>query len=310
MPGPHPARRSLGRPRLPNEVRAVYPFDHNWFRAGGYTLHYLDEGGRRDPVVLLLHGNPTWSFLYRHFIPPLVDAGYRVIAPDYLGFGLSDKPSDERLYTIPHHVSRLVALLDDLRIDDAVLFAQDWGGPIGFGAELARPDLIKGLVLGNTFWGEASNFQRSVPMWRALHGPVAGPLLLGKRGMFVEALRLSGPRDMPQAVLDAYALPFSAGGSRVGTLAFPRAISTGPGHPMHPLVQRILEILPKMDVPARLVWGAEDAVFPPDEQGARFAELLPRAGEVELVDGARHFVQEYDPEACVQAILSVAEEAL
>lgn len=294
---------------LPDHVRALYPFESRWAEVSGYTLHYLDEGPPDAPVALLLHGNPTWSFLYREFVPPLVGAGYRVVVPDHLGFGLSDKPTDESVYAISHHVARLVALLDRIGVGRAVLFCQDWGGPIGMGACLNRPNLIAGLVLANTFWGEAATFQRGVPFWRALHGPVAGPLLLGRRGMFTNALRLSAPQDMPEAVWDAYRLPFADASSRTGTLAFPRAISLGPGHPTQPLAERILEALPTWDVPVRLVWGASDGVFTPDEQGARFVELLPRATGIERIEGARHFVQEYAPRECTEAILEVAEEA-
>ena len=300
----------MDRVRLPEHIRALYPFTSRWAEIGGHTLHYLDEGARdRTEAIVLLHGNPTWSFLYRDFVPPLRDAGYRVVVPDYLGFGLSEKPFDEGLYAITHHAGRLRALLAQIGVERAVLFCQDWGGPIGMGAVLAQPDLLAGLVLANTFWGESSSFQRSVPMWRALHGPVAGTLLLGRRGMFVNAMRLSGPRDAPAAVWDAYRLPFLDADSRVGTLAFPRAISTGRGHPTQPLADAILEALPTWDVPVRLPWGADDAVFPPDEQGARFAELLQRGVEVEAIPGARHFVQEYAPDVCTQATLDVAREA-
>lgn len=299
------------RLELPAHVKELYPFESHYATIGGYTLHYIDEGPRDGHVMLLLHGNPTWSFVYRDFIPRLVESGYRVIAPDYLGFGLSDKPSEESVYAIVHHVGRLVALLDHLNVSNAVLFLQDWGGPIGMGAVLARPHLLAGLVLANTFWGEASDFQHSVPFWRALHGPVAGPLLLSRRSMFVNALKLSGPPDMSPAVWDAYTLPFADASSRMGTLAFPRAISMGTNHPTQALADRIVEALPHWNVPARLVWGEADAVFPAKEQGAKFISLLPRATleHVRHIPGARHFVQEYAATECVQALSDVAEEA-
>jgi len=299
------------RLELPAHVKALYPFESKYFQVGGYTLHYLDEGPRDGRVMLLIHGNPTWSFIYRDFIPRLVESGYRVIAPDYLGFGLSDKPSEESVYAIVHHVGRLVALLDHLNVSNAVLFLQDWGGPIGMGAVLARPHLLAGLVLANTFWGVQSDFQKNVPFWRALHAPVGGPLLLGRRGMFVNALKLSAPADMPEAVWDAYTLPFADASSRMGTLAFPRAISTGPNHPTQQLADRILEAMPRWRVPVRLVWGEADAVFPAQEQGAEFIAKLPRATleHVRHIPGARHFVQEYAATECVQALVDVAEEA-
>jgi pimeloyl-ACP methyl ester carboxylesterase len=299
------------RLQLPPHISELFPFESRYATIGGYTLHYVDEGPRDGKVMLLLHGNPTWSFVYREFIPRLVGNGYRVIAPDYLGFGLSDKPSEESVYAIAHHVGRLVALLDHLDVQNVVMFCQDWGGPIGMGAVLARPHLLAGLVLANTFWGEASDFQHSVPFWRALHGPVAGPLLLGRRGMFVNALKLSAPPDMPDAVWQAYQLPFADASSRMGTLAFPRAISMGKGYPTQQLADRILEALPHWNVPVRLVWGEADAVFPAQEMGAKFVSLLPRATleHVRHIPGARHFVQEYAPTECCQALVDVAEEA-
>jgi pimeloyl-ACP methyl ester carboxylesterase len=299
------------RLELPPHIRELFPFESRYMKVGDYTLHYVDEGERDAPVMLLLHGNPTWSFVYRDFIPRLVATGYRVIAPDYLGFGLSDKPQVEGVYAIAQHASRLMTIVDRLELRDAVLFLQDWGGPIGMATVLGRPHLLAGLVLANTFWGEQSAFQRSVPFWRALHGPIAGPLLLERRGMFVNALKLSAPSDMPEAVWEAYQLPFADASSRMGTLAFPRAISTGPGHPTQPLADRILEALPHWNVPVRLVWGDTDAVFPPDEQGAKFVSLLPRAKleQVRHIKGARHFVQEYAATECVQALVDVAEEA-
>ena len=178
-------------------------------------------------------------------------------------------------------------------------------------AVLARPHLLAGLVLANTFWGEASDFQKNVPFWRALHGPVAGPLLLNRRAMFVNALKLSGPQDMPAAVWDAYTLPFADASSRMGTLAFPRAISMGPNHPTQALADRILEAMPHWNVPVRLVWGEADAVFPAKEMGSKFISLIPRATleHMRHIPGARHFVQEYAATECVQALVDVAEEA-
>jgi haloalkane dehalogenase len=299
------------RPALPEHVRALYPFESKWAEIGGYTLHYVDEGPRDGNAVVLLHGNPTWSFLYREIIPHVTAAGYRAVAPDYLGFGLSDKPTEEPVYAIEQHVGRLVAVLDHIGVNRAVLFCQDWGGPIGMGAAIVRPRLLAGLVLANTFWGEASEFQKRVPFWRALHAPVAGSLLLGRRGMFVNALRLSAPQDTAPAVWDAYTLPFAEAQSRMGTLAFPRAISTGPAHPTQALADAILKAMPTWDVPVRLVWGEADAVFPATEMGAKFVEELPRATieHIRHIPGARHFVQEYAPTECAQAIFDVAQEA-
>jgi haloalkane dehalogenase len=297
---------------LPDAVAALFPYRPHWAEVGGYRLHYVDEGPRTPEAVVLLHGNPTWSFLYRDVIPGIVEAGHRVVAPDYLGFGRSDHSASEAEHAIAHHVGRTLATLDAAGVTRAVLFCQDWGGPIGLGMALARPALLAGLVLANTFWGEASSFQRNVVGWRALHAPLAGALLLKRRRMFTGALRLSGPPEIHDgAAWEGYTLPFDSHADATGPYAFPRAISTGPGHPTHPLARAIWDALPSMDVPTRMLWGDRDAVFTIEEQAVALRDRLPRADEHQLsiIEGARHFVQEYAPESCAVAAVSVAREA-
>src|SRR5215469_18264462 len=109
----------------------LWRFEPRWFGTPDGLMHYVDEGPRDGRPVVLVHGNPTWGFLYRNFIGPLTRAGHRAIVPDHLGFGRSDKPSDPELYRIPRHVARLDALLESLDLRDAVVVVQDWGGPIG-----------------------------------------------------------------------------------------------------------------------------------------------------------------------------------
>lgn len=242
----------------------------------------------------------------------MAEAGQRVIAPDFLGCGRSDHGIAESQYAIAHHVARTLALLDAAGVRHAVMFLQDWGGPIGLGLELARPGLVAGVVLGNTFWGEGSSFHHRVESWRAIHAPVAGPLLFARLPIFLNALRLSGPPSIHDGpAWRAYTLPFEMHGGAGATLAWPRAIALSEDHPTAPLARAIWEMLGRLEVPTRFVWGERDAVFPPDEQGAALRERLPRGGEHEmvLVPGARHFVQEYAPGACADAVIAVAREA-
>jgi haloalkane dehalogenase len=273
----------------------------------------VDEGPRSAEAIVLPHGNPTWSFLYRDIIPPLVDAGYRVIAPDHLGSGRSDHAATEAEYAISLHAARLAALLEGAGVERAVFFLQDWGGPISLGAGLRRPELVAGMVLGNTFWGEGSQFHHLVFPWRALHGPIAGPLLMGRTSTFLDGCILNAmPTPAHSGVVwDAYHLPWEASPGAGAMLPWPRAISLGSDHPTRALADSIRSWLPDLDVPARFVWGASDPVFPWEEQGVALRELLPR-GRVHdpvVVDGAGHFIQEWAPNQCAEALLAVADEA-
>ncbi|MCP5433167.1 MAG: alpha/beta fold hydrolase [Alphaproteobacteria bacterium] len=297
---------------LPESIRALYPFKPNWVKSGNYRLHYVDEGPRRPDAVVLPHGNPTWGFLYRNIVPPLVAAGHRVIVPDHLGSGRSDHAIHEGEYAIAHHAARLRQILETAGVERAVFFLQDWGGPISFGACLAKPGLLAGMVLGNTFWGAASDFHRRVYPWRGLHAPIAGPLLFGRRRVFIDGAKLGMPKSSHEgAVWAGFRLPFDITPGPGATLAWPRAISLGPGHPTQPLADAIWAAMPQMDVPTRFVWGASDPVFPWEEQGLAMQARLPRAREhaPTIVKEARHFVQEWAPRQCADALLAVAEEA-
>jgi pimeloyl-ACP methyl ester carboxylesterase len=297
---------------LPAEVGAAFPFAPHWAGVEGFNLHYVDEGPSSRDAVLLLHGNPTWAFLYRKVIPTVAAAGYRVIAPDFLGSGRSDHGTNEWQYQIAHHVRRTLAVLDAAGVERAVMFCQDWGGPIGMGCALARTGLLRGLGLGNTFWGEASEFHRRVFPWRALHGPVVGPLFFNRRRVFVDGARLGMPDSVatdPVAQL-AYRLPWQRQGSYLGTLAWPRAISLGPDHPTQPLADALWTALGSWDVPVRFVWGGADPVFPWAEQGEALRDRLPRGREADpvvVVDG-RHFIQEFAPDEIAAAMIELAHE--
>lgn len=296
---------------LPEDVRELFPFEPHWVDVAGFKLHYVDEGPRSADAVVLLHGNPTWSFVYRDFIPIIASAGIRVLAPDYLGAGRSDHAFDEAQYAIEHHVARTLATLDAAGVERAVFFCQDWGGPIGLGCAVARQSLLAGLVLANTFWGEGSKFHHRVYPWRAIHAPVAGPLLFGRRDLFLQGLRLSGPPSIHHGpAWRAYNLPRQVHGGPGTTLAWPRAISVFPDHPTQALADRIWDAMPSMDVPARFVWGAADAVFPVEDECEAMRQRLPRGTRYDtvMIPHARHYVQEYAPRECAEACIAVAEE--
>src|SRR6476660_10543841 len=134
---------------LPESVRAQWPYRPRFVRVNGWRMHYVDEGAG-DPVILL-SGNPTWGFLYRDFIGPLTEAGYRAIAPDWVGAGYSDHPRVDAALTFAHHIADLVSLIDQLSLRSFVVVGQDWGGPQGVGAALQRVERLAALVLMSTW---------------------------------------------------------------------------------------------------------------------------------------------------------------
>ena len=133
------------------EGLADFPYAPNYLEWDGLRTHYVDEGPKNAPVALLLHGEPTWSYLYRKMIPPLLAAGYRCVAPDHIGFGRSDKVTNDKWYVIDRHIERLSGLIARLDLQDITVFMQDWGGPIGLINVVETPDRFARLAILNTW---------------------------------------------------------------------------------------------------------------------------------------------------------------
>jgi len=270
-----------------------YPFAPHWLDLDGLRLHYLDEGAG-DPV-LLLHGEPTWSFLWRRLIP-LLAARARVIAPDLLGFGRSDKPTDSGWYSYDRHVetiARLVAALDLRRLTVVV---HDWGGPIGLRLAVEHEERVERLVILDTGIGAGSAPSETWLRFRAVVRELGGELDIGR---LVAAGTAQGLSDDVRAGYDA---PFPTGESKAGALAFPELVPTEPEHPSAAAMRRVRDALQAWRKPALVVWGAEDAVLPA-RVAERFVELLPDARGPLLLDGASHFLQEDRPDELAASIL-------
>ena len=150
-------------PDLPDAVRSLWPYRPNFARVNGWRMHYVDEG-TGDPVVLL-HGNPTWGFLYRDFIKPLTQAGRRVIIPDMIGFGLSEKPTREDAHSLDGHIANLAALLRQLDLERITLVCHDWGGPTGLGFALSNRERMHALALMSTLLSDVTASERTQPVW-------------------------------------------------------------------------------------------------------------------------------------------------
>jgi len=275
---------------------AEYPFADRWLERGGSALHYVDEGS--GPPVVMLHGNPTWSFLYRNVIKQLGGA-CRSIAPDYPGFGFSDHPPGYG-YTPQEHAEWIHALIDHLGLKRFVLVVQDWGGPIGLSIAVERPDDVAGLVILNT-WAWPPDPRMAI--FSLLMGGPLGKYLHLQRNFFARKIVPFGiaraVRRTP-AILKAYTDPFPTPASRIGTWVFPRAIRRSAGW-----LAEIERQLPRLrDKPVALVWGMKDAGFGREAIIERWLSHFPGAS-VDRLPEAKHFLQEDEPERIAAAVKSV-----
>ena len=273
---------------------ALYPFADRWVEAGGALVHHVDEGD--GPPLLMLHGNPTWSFLYRGIIAGLRDR-FRCVALDLPGFGLSPAPAGFG-FRAAEHARVVAAAVEALDLDGYVLMGQDWGGPIGLAAASRAPDRVAGLVLGNTWaWSMAGN--PAAHLWALGIGGVPGRFVVERGNAFVEgALRLGFARARPTgAVREHYRRPFPTPASREPTWRFAREV-TGASDFLEREAAAGLRIL--RDRPALLPWGDRDIVFRAADRD-RLAAALPRA-VVHPLAGAGHFIQEDAPAEIAAAV--------
>jgi haloalkane dehalogenase len=260
-------------------------------------MHYIDEGPADAPPVLLLHGNPAWGYLWRGAIPPLLAAGLRVIVPDQIGFGLSEKPHSHAVHTLDNHTANLVALLDRLDLRGVTFVCHDWGGPTGLGALLTRPERAVAVAVMSTWaWASpSSDFHQGVLPWRLMHAPLIGPYLLGRhaampgRGMYLSVVDRARFAQRSQA---AYEDVLGDPDERELTWTWPRSIPLG--RPSDTTTARFAWLeagVRALRLPATVIWGREDDVFTPEVFAARWHEVWPHAEGTHLVTG-RHFLQE------------------
>jgi haloalkane dehalogenase len=288
---------------LPPAIRKHFPFASRFVQVNGQRMHYVDEG-EGDPI-LLLHGNPTWSFLYRKFIPKLVAAGYRVIAPDHIGFGLSERLAREHDFSLENHIANLAQFMRKLGLERLTVVCQDWGGPTGLACAVLYPAAIKAIVVMNTWaWPEATNFHSSVFPWRMMHAPVVGPYLFQRRNILIERglyLSVVHREQFVAEALPAYRFVMPDYDSRLLTRVFPRLIPLHADDRCAATMRWLEQSLRVCKTPALIVWGKEEIVFPA-ECAQRFKMLLPHARGPLWVTGS-HFLQEDSPQEICDHIL-------
>ncbi len=284
---------------LDGDFNGTFPFAAQYVDAAGFSLHYVDEGPRDAPPILFLHGNATWSYLWRRQIAELSRRGRRCVAFDHLGSGRSDKPPSLGTYSLQTHVDNALAVIDALDLRDVLLVAHDWGGPIGLGAMLERRDRLRGVVLMNTWAWELPSFLP--PFLREFRTDGLGEILALGGNLFIESIPGGmAKRQVDPVMMDAYRAPFPDYWSRVGLLAFQREIPLTERDRSAPLMGSIHQRLPSLDVPVQFVWGMRDRVFQPVFLD-QWLELFPDAESVRL-EHAAHFVIEDEPDAVTDAI--------
>ena len=259
-----------------------FPFAPHYRQVDGLRIAHLDEGD--GPPVVFLHGEPTWSFLWRKLIPPVRDAGFRCIAADQPGFGRSDKPMDVDWYSYDRHTDFAASLLADLDLRDATVVVHDWGGPIGLRLAVEHPGRIARLVITDT--GLFTGHQRMTDAWKAFRDFVQRTEDL-PIGFLVRGACKTDPGD---EVIAAYDAPFPSVASKAGARAFPLMLPTSPEDPGAETGQRVLEALRDDRRPTLMLWADSDPIIPP-KTGERFAAAIGR-DQPRVVKNASHFLQE------------------
>ena len=259
-----------------------FPFEPHYRELDGLRLAHLDEGD--GPPVVFFHGEPTWSYLWRKVIPQVRDAGYRCIAPDYAGFGRSDKPLDRGWHSYDRHSDLLATLFDELDLRDATIVFHDWGGSLGMRVAVEHPERISRIVAMDTglFTGE----QRMNDAWHRFRDFVERTEDLPV-GMLVRGACATDPGD---DVIAAYEAPFPAPDHKAGPRAFPLMLPISPEMPGAAAGKRVLEAMRADSRPKLFLWGDSDFIIP-FEVGERFAAALG-GDPPQKIEGASHFLQE------------------
>ncbi|MBJ68462.1 MAG: alpha/beta hydrolase [Acidimicrobiaceae bacterium] len=285
----------------------TWPFQPHFCEAAGFSQHYVDIG--EGEVIICLHGEPTWGYLYRNMIPPLAENN-RVIVPDHMGFGKSETPLD-REYTLKSHTENLSALIDELSLDQITFVMQDWGGPIGTAFTVRHPEKVKRLVYMNTVAGYGVVSESVTPInqspwfkWigEGLESGRTEQVLRNAGSTVLSIMKIIGFQNssvIDDTWIDAYSSPFPSYESSIGAYEFPIDAYLGR------IVDYVLEGaegVPNLkSKPAILLEGLEDRAIPPDRAIEGFRSLWPDEKIIEL-EGVGHFCQEDAPDLLVSYI--------
>jgi len=272
-----------------------YGFAPNYADVDGLRMHYLDEGPRDGRPIVCFHGEPSWAYLYRKMIGPLVAAGHRVVVPDYAGFGRSDKPTDRGWYTYDRHVELTSTVLGGLGLRDAIVVVQDWGGPIGLRWAVENADAVGALAIFNTglFTGRVS---KGFMAWRDF--AEKNPDL--PVGFVIQGATAT---ELPDDVVAAYDAPYPNADSKAGAAQFPLLVPLTEDAPGAQAMRAVTDELSRWTKPALVAFSNQDPVFPFPKAGQAFCDLIPTAKEQVEIDGASHFLQEDRGEHLAEEVL-------
>ncbi len=280
-----------------------FPFDAHYVDIDGLRMHYVDEGRRDGNIMLLLHGEPSWSYLYRHMIPPLTRAGFRVIAPDLIGFGKSDKPVNKSDYSYAGHVAWMRGFIEALSLTDITLFCQDWGSLIGLRVAAEHEHRFARIALGN---GGLPTGDQAMPnafkVWQnfARYSPWF-PI-----GKIIQKATIT---DLPDTVIAAYDAPFPSAKYKAGARAFPSLVPTRPDDPASEANRAAWKRFTEWQKPFLTTFSNRDPITRGGEK--LWQEHVPGARKVEHVKikNAGHFLQEDKGAEIAEALIRFASVA-
>ncbi len=311
--------------------RFEYPFKDKYMTIDGIRIHYIDEG--EGPVIWMMHGMPVWSYVYRKMIPVLVNAGYRCVAPDLMGFGLSDMPVEESEHTLHRHVSMMTQFIGQLELKNIIPLGQDWGGPITLRYAIENKDNIRALVILNTFIERFPSNRKERRDFDIITSPLPGVYsFLFKNGAFSSFVvrrldvfrkfvwqkwKTGNPSKMfgagmrrpvdPRA-MENYLMPHDTPAKRGGIAAFAKLIPNHFNHPDAAYIDEIRKELQTWDLPVLAISADGDMAWKPDE-GKRISQIVPN-GEFYMVKNAGHYLQEDAGEEVGQRVLQFVNKVV
>jgi cis-3-alkyl-4-acyloxetan-2-one decarboxylase len=269
---------------MKEELKSLYPFKSQFLQLENNNLHYVDEG--EGQPMLMLHGNPTWSFYYRNLVQTFSQK-FRTVVPDHMGCGLSDKPQDYP-YTLETHIQNTYKLVRFLGLKNIVLVVHDWGGAIGFGLVTRYPELFDKIVILNT----AAFLSEHIPARiNLLKQGSFGEFLTRKFNLFAwPATFMTTQKTLPKLVKEGYLLPYNSWENRVAVSRFVQDIPMDPSHPSYKTLKEIQDKLPTLQHPKLVLWGGKDFCF--DRHFfEKWLEIYPDA-EAHWYANAGHYVLE------------------